>query len=613
MTISIKDSLEKINPELAKQWNVEKNHPLSPSEILPNSNKKVWWTCKENPKHVWQATVQSRNSGKGCGLCRGLVIQFGINDLQTLHPAIAAEWDSKRNESLNPKSVSPTSSQKVWWICPIGHSYRVAIDARAKGTKCQVCANRIILAGFNDLSTKFPEIAREFASDLNAGVLPTEIGSGSGSKFWWRCELGHVWEAKITNRTALGSGCPICKGKKINVGSTDFGSINSKVKNEWSKERNLGLDPSLLGKSSSKKVWWDCEKGHSWQATVADRMKGQGCAVCANRQVITGINDLATTHPHLVDEIDTSRIPGNLAETIPAGTPMKIWWRCSKGHEWFAAVSMRSLKGQNCPYCSGNLVITGTNDLESLNPDLAQEWHFLKNNVQPSQVKAGSMKRVWWICKRGHEWQAAVRSRSIGTGCPFCSNLKVLDGFNDLQTTYPEIAKSWDFDRNTVKPTEVVAGTHVKYWWKCPKHHSWQASPNKRIQGRNCPTCAPSGFVPGKPGILYFLEHRDWSSFKIGITNTEGNRLKSLYKDGWVPLQLTTFDYGADAEIIESECLRWIRTELHLPPYLNSGLMTRTGGWTETFSSELVSEKTVKDYIETQIKHFGKTRVNTET
>jgi hypothetical protein len=104
---------------------------------------------------------------------------------------------------------------------------------------------------------------------------------------------------------------------------------------------------------------------------------------------------------------------------------------------------------------------------------------------------------------------------------------------------------------------------------------------------------------------LYFLRHGQWSSFKIGITNQEGKRLNSLYKNGWEPVQLFSFDIGADAETVESECLRWVRNELHLPPFISNDQMRRTGGWTETFSSELISERVVITYIEKTITNLG--------
>jgi hypothetical protein len=387
--------------------------------------------------------------------------------------------------------------------------------------------------------------------------------------------------------------------------------LNPKILWQWS-HKNLNDDPRELGRSSSKIVWWDCEKGHSWQASVGDRTKGQGCAVCANRQVVQGVNDLAATHPWLIEQIDESVNSKEIAHLIPAGSSEKIWWVCFQGHRWQAAVSSRTSKNTGCPFCSGNEVIPGVNDLETLNPDLSQEWHFLKNQQTPGQVKVQSSKRVWWLCQRGHEWQATVSARTNGTGCPFCANVRVLEGFNDLDTVYPEIALSWDNSKNEKSPSDVMPGSHTKYWWICVKGHSWQASPNKRIQGRNCPTCATSGFVPGEPGILYFLEHRHWSSYKVGITNIRGERLKSLYRDGWSPIRLFPFASGADAAVLESSCLHWVRSELGLPPYLSSDSMKRTGGWSETFSSQLASETTVVSFIESKIRQFGFEVLDTE-
>jgi hypothetical protein len=527
-----------------------------------------------------------------------------VNDLLTLFPEVASEWSSSLNENLRADQVSPTSSKRIWWRCPLGHDYQLSIGSRVKGSGCQICLNRVILSGFNDLLTKFPEVADEFAVDLNLGLKASEVGSGSGSSYWWRCSKGHTWKATVTNRTVLQSACPTCSERRIENGVNDFGSLNPEFLRQWS-ARNLDVNPRELGRSSSKIVWWDCEKGHSWKARVGDRTRGQGCAVCSNRQVVQGVNDLATTHSWLVEQIDENVNSKELANSIPAGTSKKIWWVCSQGHRWEAAVSSRTSNNTGCPFCSGNEVLPGVNDLESLNPDLAQEWNFLRNKQSPSEVKVQSMKRVWWLCRRGHEWQATVGARTSGTGCPFCANVRVLEGFNDLATVYPEIALTWDNEKNQKAPSGIMPGTHAKYWWMCSKGHSWQASPNKRIQGRNCPTCAPSGFVPGEPGVLYFLEHRQWTSFKIGITNVKGDRLKSLYRDGWSPLKLLTFAHGADAAALESACLQWIRSELNLPPYLSPDLMKRTGGWSETFSSELVSEKEVVSFVDSKIREFG--------
>ncbi|MCD8196887.1 MAG: zinc-ribbon domain-containing protein, partial [Lachnospiraceae bacterium] len=34
----------------------------------------------------------------------------------------------------------------------------------------------------------------------------------------------------------------------------------------------------------NKKVWWKCENGHEWRATIASRSNGCGCPVCLGRR-----------------------------------------------------------------------------------------------------------------------------------------------------------------------------------------------------------------------------------------------------------------------------------------------------------------------------------------
>jgi hypothetical protein len=81
------------------------------------------------------------------------------------------------------------------------------------------------------------------------------------------------------------------------------------------------------------------------------------------------------------------------------------------------------------------------NDLEKLHPELVPEWDAERNwPLRPSDVSPGSHKLVWWRCRNGHRWQAMVKSRAGGCGCPVCANRVVEAGQNDLETGYPEPA-----------------------------------------------------------------------------------------------------------------------------------------------------------------------------
>ena len=150
---------------------------------------------------------------------------------------------------------------------------------------------------------------------------------------------------------------------------------------------------------------------------------------------------LASVHPELIPEWSEKNLPLT-PDKITFGSNKRVWWKGACGHEWETSVKARS-KGEKCPICSGARVIEGINDLATLKPLLAQEWS-KKNKLKPTEVSVASHKKIIWKCKHGHEWEASVKSRTVnGTGCPYCSHNKVLAGFNDLASQYPDIAAEY--------------------------------------------------------------------------------------------------------------------------------------------------------------------------
>ena len=150
-------------------------------------------------------------------------------------------------------------------------------------------------------------------------------------------------------------------------------------------------------------------------------------------------NSLAEVHPELVSEWSEKNLPLT-PDDITFGSNKKVWWKGTCGHEWQTSVKARS-NGEKCPICSGARVIAGINDLATLEPLLVKQWS-KKNKIKPTEVSIGSHKRVIWRCEKGHEWEAAIKSRTINkTGCPYCSHNKVLAGFNDLATLLPDVVR----------------------------------------------------------------------------------------------------------------------------------------------------------------------------
>ena len=185
-------------------------------------------------------------------------------------------------------------------------------------------------------------------------------------------------------------------------------------------------------------------------------------------------------------------------EKLLLGSKLKIWWRCSDGHSWEAAIYSRA-NGSRCPYCTGLYPIVGENDLLTTHPKLIQEWDYEKNILKPTQVKAGSHKKVWWKCANKHSWESSISSRAgLDTGCPYCSGLKAIVGVNDLSSLRPELTLEWDFEKNRIDIKDVMLGTMRKVWWKCSKGHSYEASVASRARlNSGCPYCAGQKPIKG--------------------------------------------------------------------------------------------------------------------
>ena len=228
----------------------------------------------------------------------------------------------------------------------------------------------------------------------------------------------------VDSRTGQNLGCPICANRVVLPGFNDLATTHPVLASEWDTEKNGLLTPQQISAGSGIKGWWTCKKRHSWKARIASRVGGCSCPVCANRIIVPGFNDLATTHPALDSEWDQEKNGDLTPKKISYGSDRKVWWRCALGHEWRAAITYRAIGTNQCPYCTGNKVLVGFNDLATIDPEVAAQWHpTLNGELLPTQVTAGTHRRVWWFCPKGHIWRTAVANRTNAkkrTGCPVC-------------------------------------------------------------------------------------------------------------------------------------------------------------------------------------------------
>ena len=305
-----------------------------------------------------------------------------------------------------------------------------------------------------------------------------------------------------------------------------------------------GWNPKLFTPGSGKQMQWKCSRDHIWTAAINNRSRGAGCPYCWGRLAWKGFNDLATTHPNLATEAD-----GWDPSTLSFGIHKQVGWKCALGHKWEAAVNSRTNMESSCPYCSGNKVLVGFNDLATVDPLLASE----AKSFDPEAVTYGSNKKFLWICTLGHEYEASVKGRRGGEGCPICAGKRVLIGFNDLASKFPEIAREsvgWN-------PAFFTSNSGKKMSWECANGHSWKATINNRTgSDSGCPVCSVTGFNPGKPSWFYLIENTDIDFLQIGITNQLEQRLKKHAKGNWNLIEVRGPMDGYLTQKLETSCLQ---------------------------------------------------------
>ena len=262
-------------------------------------------------------------------------------------------------------------------------------------------------------------------------------------------------------------------------------------------------------------------------------------------------------YPYLMAEWDYKKNTelGLAPEQLGAGSHTKAWWKCKAGHTWYAMISNRTKHNRACPYCAHQLPIPGETDLATLYPNLAKEWHPTKNHCSPSEVMPGTHKKAWWICSEGHEWEAEIKSRTTGVGCPYCCGKKVLKGFNDLATVNPDLAVEWHPTLNgDLTPEDVTDASGRKVWWLCKNGHSYEATVYNRKGGKGCPKCIDSLRTSFPEQAIYYYIKQE---FPDAINGYQEIFKSSMELDIYIPSLKVGIEY--DGRVYHSSTANLLR------------------------------------------------------
>ena len=487
------NDLATTHPKIATEWNFERNGELLPEQFTYGSERQVWWRC---PKcgHEWKTSINNRTNGAfatGCPKCGS---EYGTSfPEQALLFYVRKYIDTDAKSRFKANLAGKTEELDIWipslragieYDGEFFHAKRTKKDREKDeaAARANIRLIRIIECRKNDA--------------VNDRIF---IDVHKGRKENIERAISHVIStlAKRDIELDIDADTPeIMSLYKKSIEERSLKVENPELAADWNYERNGRLKPENVSYGSTRKVWWKCPKGHEWIAAVNSRTNPKlksGCPYCSNKKALAGYNDLATVNPKLAAEWDSEK-NGDLKPTnVTPGSCKKVWWKCPKCNSSYEASVANRSNGRGCPICCGKKIAVGINDLAAANPSLAAEWDYARNgDLKPTNVTAGSHRKVWWQGACGHEWQASVANRGRGSGCPYCGSRKVLVGYNDLATTNPEVAAEWDYDRNgDLIPENVMPKSGKKVWWKCSRcGNEWLTAVNVRTAGHICPHCA---------------------------------------------------------------------------------------------------------------------------
>lgn len=242
----------------------------------------------------------------------------------------------------------------------------------------------------------------------------------------------------------------------------------------------------MVTPGSTRKVWWKCAHGHSYSTSPSCRKRGDGCPVCAGKQVIPGVNDLKSQRPVLMQHWHWQKNHDINPATLYQRSTKHVWWICDCGKEFRASVARATGK---CSSCTLMRVHNGINDIATVKPEFLESWDYQRNYpLTPDHIAANSVQKVWWKCACGAEFQKAPAKHN--GKCPVCNQYHVVSGINDIATTHPHLLETWAFKENAVQPTQVSANSRYIAAWKCPHGHVHYKSIMQYLRSPNCKLCA---------------------------------------------------------------------------------------------------------------------------
>lgn len=397
---------------------------------------------------------------------------------------IMNEYDYEKNKGIDLDTLTTGSWKKIWWICDKGHSYLMSVVNKAKRkNSCPICSNRIVLEGYNDLKTKFPELVKEWNYKKNKNLTPEKVVSGSNKKVWWICQkCGYEWEATIVSRTITGNGCRNCainsvgnkiKSKKLEKYG-DLTKTHPELVKEWNYEKNGDLKPECFHLGSTEKVWWRCPNGHEYEQIIYARTKDNyNCPVCANESHSSFPEQVIYYYCKKIfnkfEVINRYKIQRQEIDIFIKQIKLAIEY---DGYYYHHNNKTKLTEKKKNAFLKEN-GIKLIRIKENYHKDIFRENDYdiisIKKNPSNDDLNKMLIKlfdRIGVIISKNIDMEFNIENDKIDIMNSFIFNIKQ----NSLAVKMPGIAKEWNYEKNgNLSPEMFSYASSRKVWWKCNK------------------------------------------------------------------------------------------------------------------------------------------------
>lgn len=277
--ISRENSLGATNPTLAEQWHPTKNGKLTPFEVAPSAQRKVWWKCPKGDDHVWQATINHRATGTGCPKCNPVwsIPELRIySELKTLFPSIHHREMVEGHEVdiYIPELEVGIEYDGVYWHhdkIEKDKEKNVALDSSI--LLIRIREEDLPLLSPNDVSVKKRKISISTIKEVLKVILEQKSVSPETAS-----DIREYLDKKTWVATRLFN--QLYSERKSVRYEDSLCHLMPELSQEWHPSKNDTLLPEQFTPGSGRQIWWLGSCGHEWQDTINHRTGGRDCPKC---------------------------------------------------------------------------------------------------------------------------------------------------------------------------------------------------------------------------------------------------------------------------------------------------------------------------------------------